>query len=65
MRPIERISGPLDLVPRVVPPPPGERPGRRAERDPRRDDRGRKDRRPSAPRRPLRDSGDGHVDVIA
>jgi hypothetical protein len=61
MRPVERIGGPLDSVPRVVPAPPTER---RTERDARRDEQGRKGRRQPAPRRPKPEPGEGHVDVL-
>jgi hypothetical protein len=65
VRPIERIGGPLDPVQRVPPTPRGERADRRAESDPRRDERRRKQRpRPARPM-PAPDTGEGHVDVVA
>jgi hypothetical protein len=65
MGPIERIGGPLDQVPPVVRAPRGERPDRRTERDPRRDERRRKRLAQPAPPRPAPEPGDGHVDVVA
>jgi hypothetical protein len=64
VRPIERIGGPLEPVPPVVRTPRGERPDRRTEPDPRRDQR-RKERERRVPRRPPPDPGEGHVDVVA
>lgn len=65
MRPIERIGGPLDSVAPVVPSPRGERPDRRTERDPQRDERRRKGAQKPVRRRPPPDRGEGHVDVLA
>jgi hypothetical protein len=65
VRPIERIGGPLESVPPVVPSPRGERPDRRTERDPQRDERSRKGAQRPVRRRPPPDPGEGHVDVLA
>jgi hypothetical protein len=65
VRPIERIGSPLDSVKPIVPSPRGERPNRRTERDPDRDERQRKGRKDPARRPPPPEPGEGHVDVLA